>query len=418
MEKHYWFYIDSYVYISINHYDVLLYNPYTGKFLEYRNDIPISSLVKKIRSFNNLQVIRLTETDLSDPQIKRFVDAVRDYFLGDLIDVEFSGGKPVLMLSYLKIQKDVKYLKNRKNRSIGEKLLNYLNEITLYITNECSAGCTGCKEAYRQFLCCGRSKAKKQELELDKTIRFLDWLKGLPSLHLNITGGNIFRYSEWEALIQYLSSWSGSKSFIVHYLNLENMQTTLTHLASLPSSNLVIPVSFPVEDVKLEKAMKVVLSSGMPFSFLFIIQKEEDIKGAELVLEKYPDLSPGIHPFYNGMNLEFFKDNLFIDRDRIEIARPTLKDIYINSVVNSVYFGKLVVFPDGKICAHANSRQLGFLGRESIYNLLMKEMSSCRSWRKVRRNVKPCRNCIFNCLCPPLSNINRVMRKNNLCDIQ
>ncbi len=89
----------------------------------------------------------------------------------------------------------------------------------------------------------------------------------------------------------------------------------------------------------------------------------------------------------------------------------------MREAINSIYFGKLTVLADGRVYADLNAPSLGKLGRDSIYDILFKEMSGGSSWRRLRKNVMPCKGCHYEKLCPPLSNYQKVMGKNNLCHI-
>ena len=139
--KKYWLYIDSYIHISVKKELVLFYNPYTGKMLEYNNEPVILRLVKRLLRPSNLQTILLTDRELGCPVIRDFIESIREYFLGDVIDARHSRGKPVQMPPMLKISKDVKILKKDPQRTIGEDILEYLSDVWLYINDCCHQDC-------------------------------------------------------------------------------------------------------------------------------------------------------------------------------------------------------------------------------------------------------------------------------------
>ena len=51
--------------------------------------------------------------------------------------------------------------------------------------------------------------------------------------------------------------------------------------------------------------------------------------------------------------------------------------------------------------------------KEAVY----KEIRSGNSWRLVRKKIKICQDCLYNQLCPPLSNYEYAIGKNNLCHV-
>jgi pseudo-rSAM protein len=414
MSKRYWFYIDSYIYISVKKGNALLYNPYNGKFLEYSSNQTVLKLISRLQSPRNLRVIPMTEEELSKPAIREFAKEIREYFMGDLVDTEFSEGKPVQMPPLLKIQKDVKYLKKIRGRSVGESLLKYIDEISIHLTNHCKQACHICTGAYRQFFCCCSNKEKKYELDVHHLLQFLEELKGTSPVHLNITGGDTGMYPKLQLLGERLENLNFIQTYLIHYLNLAGPLEGLKYPGT-QNVHIKILISFPVDEDKLNVALKRIKETGVDFTLFFIVEGIDDVKKAEYLLSKHPDKNPALRAYYNGNNLDFFRKNMYIDREKIANARPSLRDIYINESINPLYFGKLTILADGSIYAGVNRPRLGMLGKDSIYDVLIKEMNSGGSWRKIRKNVVPCKSCVFEKLCPPISDYNKAIGKFNLC---
>jgi pseudo-rSAM protein len=414
MQKKYWFYIDTYVHVSLKKESLLLYNSLTGKTLEYPGKQKILNLVKKLQSKKNLQVTVLKENDLKYPEISRFVNDVRRYFMGDLIDASYSKGKPVQMMPIIKIQTDVKYLKKEDGRSVGEDLMRYLNEISLYINNDCEQNCGICSTGFRQFPCCTLGKNKKGELDIMEIERLVGALKGASLINLNILGGNIFKYTKFEEFLFIINPLHGQKTFHSHYLNLIENSSKLK-LLDPNTSFLKILVTFPINKEKLKTALDIVRNTNLKSKFIFVIQSEKEFEKAEAVISILNIENHDFQPFYNGENLPFFKENIFTEKEEIFAAKPKMKDIYTNSTVNTLNFGRLTILNNGHIYANVNASRLGILGKDSIYDVLYKEMYHGKSWRRVRKNVEPCKHCTFEALCPPLSNYNHAIGRNNLC---
>ena len=85
--------------------------------------------------------------------------------------------------------------------------------------------------------------------------------------------------------------------------------------------------------------------------------------------------------------------------------------------MNPLNFGKLFILNNGDIYANLNSTKIGIHGKDSISKVLYRELNKKNSWLQTRKNVEPCTNCVFDVLCPPISNYEYVLRKNNLCHI-
>jgi pseudo-rSAM protein len=416
IEKQYWFYVETYVHISFKKKELLLYNSLTGKALEYSGDQNLLSLIKKLRLPKNLQVIPLKDSDLKDPVISQFVSDVRRYFMGDLINMSFSKGKPAQMMPILKIQKDVKHLKSEASRSVGESMMGYLNEISLYLNNECEHRCGICSKGYKQFPCCtsGKNRSRRRELDTAKIKKLVEELKSTSLININILGGDIFKYSKFEEFLAIINPLQAQKTFYSHYLNIFAGSCKLK-LLDADTSLLDIHITAPIDKEKLKAALDIVKNTNLKPKWIFVVQDEKEFEEAESVISSLHIDDNDFQPFFNGKNLEFFKENIFTDKDEILDANPKMKDIYASSAVNTLNFGRLTILSNGHIHANVNVSRLGILGKDSIYDIVYKEMYRGKSWRRIRKNVEPCKNCTFEALCPPLSNYNYAIGRNNLC---
>ncbi|MBE9468407.1 MAG: hypothetical protein IMY72_08845 [Bacteroidetes bacterium] len=52
-----------------------------------------------------------------------------------------------------------------------------------------------------------------------------------------------------------------------------------------------------------------------------------------------------------------------------------------------------------------------------LYDAVYREMNIGKNWFKLRTNTKPCCNCLYNTLCPPISNYEYALGKYNLCNV-
>ena len=85
--------------------------------------------------------------------------------------------------------------------------------------------------------------------------------------------------------------------------------------------------------------------------------------------------------------------------------------------MNTQTFGKLTIMSDGNIYVNANSPKAGNLGGKAIREIVFDEIYNGESWLKTRMEVSPCAGCLYNFLCPPLSNYEHVIGRNNLCHV-
>jgi pseudo-rSAM protein len=61
-----------------------------------------------------------------------------------------------------------------------------------------------------------------------------------------------------------------------------------------------------------------------------------------------------------------------------------------------------------------NTPVLGNINTISLLELIAKELEQNTAWRKIRNN-KPCNECLFQYLCPSISNYEMTLERENLC---
>ena len=414
MQKKYWFYVDTFVHISIKKNNALLYNSFTGKYFEVKDSPSIISLLKRLKSLNNVGVLSMNETTLKP--VLEFVDQVRNNFMGDLIEVEHSQRKPVQTVPVITIQKGVDHLNKVDGKSAGEDILNYLRLLTLYINDACEQNCSFCSQAYQQFNCCFKGKRENRELSISTIDKVLKTTRNSLEV-LILSGGNILNYSRLEDLIQLLMTSPAKKTLCINYLNLKDNFNRLNLLENLDLLEVEVPVFFPINIEEFEGVHRRIQKMRIKVHFNFVIQTDEEFEAAEQLISANVLEDFGYIPFYNGSNYDLFSENVFINRSDIESNQPSMIDIYRNEIINSNFFGKLSIASDGRIFAALTESSLGNIINDPLKEILVKELVEGKSWRKVRKNVLPCKKCTFQSICPPISNINKLIGKSNLCHI-
>ncbi|MCX6581146.1 MAG: TIGR04150 pseudo-rSAM protein [Candidatus Aminicenantes bacterium] len=414
----YWFYLDNYVHLERLEDRVLLYNSLTGEIREYADNPAVLQLVEKLQAPENLLVVPLGEKELEDPQISAFVREMRSLFMGDLIETSRSSGKPVQMMPMLKLHRDIDKMKTESFRSVGVDVMKYLDNMALYVNGNCTLDCNICASAHKQFLWCNREKSGTQ-LPIDQIRQLFEQLVGSDLCHVHILGGNILTYPGLRELISILAEHRLKRTLYIHYSNLADGRDSLQDLGLIPDSNcqIKIPVTFPVDETKLEKASHILEDCSMPGTFAFALQSEAEFAEAECLISAFSIDPVSFHPFFNGQNLEFFEQAVFVDRQNLSNARPSMKDIHSRQVMNPFLFGNLTVLSNGDIHAGVNDPSLGNLSKDSIYDIVYREVFEGKTWRRTRKEVVPCRDCVFAALCPPLSHYEYALGKNNLCRI-
>ena len=427
----YWFYIDTYVHISIKKDRVLLYNTLNGKRLEYTGTGEIPRLIKKINGGAHLRVIGLRGKDMANPVISGFIEAVKSSFMGDVIAASYSKGKPIQWIPRVTVNNDIPRVKKGQKPSAGENApdyMDYIASISLYINGLCHQGCDCCGNAYKQFLCCTSETAAKdrryppstRELDLDAIKHILTELKSVGSANIDFLGGDIFAYTRFDELLEWLRTCPPDLrcTFYSHYLNAVT-EAGIEHFPLLrrESFTLKIPITFPVHREKLERVAAAAAASNLEHRFLFIVGDEQEFQQARDILSTTGNAIKqySFQPYYNKENMAFFREIVFTGKEDIYAARPSIHEIHTRSLVNSLNFGRLTVLNNGNVYANVNAARLGVLGRDTLQEMVYKELTRGTGWRRTRGKVKPCRGCVFRDLCPPLTNYTHALGKNDLC---
>ncbi len=417
-QKKYWYSIETYIHIAVKKEELLLYNPLNGEILEYtrQNHQPVFNLVSRLLSPKNLLVVPLSRKELVLPVVAAFIADTRRLFMGELIETSFSSGKPVQMMPVLAIKKDAQKLKHDPDRSASEEAMKFLNHISIYLNGACPQNCGICGNGYRQFLCCAKSR---HELSFEALDELLRELSGSTIRRLDILGGDIFSHSRYEAMMEIILRNPAVKTFHVHYLNLANVieakRDSLLLSLSSPSSRLKLMVTFPLDHSKLDSCIETAKRHGNSIEVSFVIQSEKEFAEAEAAIERFGISNSAYQPYFNGENLEFFKENIYSLKEEILESRPQPREIYGNQKINRINFGSLTVTSDRCVYANVNTKRLGRIGTDSVFTMAGKELENGKNWLNIRSQVTPCKSCTFCALCPPINNFSAAIGRYDLC---
>ena len=118
----------------------------------------------------------------------------------------------------------------------------------------------------------------------------------------------------------------------------------------------------------------------------------------------------------NGHNIKFFEENVYLSQEDIVTSVISMREIFRNQKLNANNFGSLYIFPNGEIKANINEATIGVLGENEILDVINNELSKNTAWRRVRSS-EPCKDCVYQYLCPPPSNYEKVINRPNLCNV-
>lgn len=375
----YWFTIEPYVYLGITDCKVLLYNTLDGVSIETET-FEVIELLQELLQKENCGVVLLTEERYNRKVINSFIGELRDKFMGDIIGVSLSKGKPVQLLPLYNFPDKFDIYK-KQSFSPDKNILEHLSEISIHVDSTTN---------------------------LTKLISFLQSIPGKPIFNIV---GNILEIENYGDLLAFFDQHDSPKNILCPY----------THVAHLPPSfenNFVykISVDFPIDLQQWHKSKQVLLHQTLPVVYIFNISSDEDYQQTVQMIDQFHIEEYQLNPIYTGGNIKFFEENVFLDKEDILSTPMSVKDFFSRQSVNIYDFGKINIMPNGDTYANVNHPLLGNIYIHNIYEIIHKELSEGKSWFRIRDQA-PCNKCVYQWLCPSPSNYEIAIGQPNLCHV-
>ena len=409
----YYFYFEYYTYIKITDTGVLLLNTLDNQKI-ISNEKMIITLIEKLLCKKNYVLEIDFDNFYTDALYQSFFDEVRNKYMGDLIDVKLSKGEPVNFYPIPKIEDNIRK-KEKKNTPLDYNFLcNSLFNLNIFLNSVCTYNCSYCNDYCKQFNCCTKFVGNDVYHSIEDTIieELFKYAKFENLKRIHILGGNISLYKDIDKALNYLTDY---KESCYAYFKYNNIQSINKKILSFFDNRISITVDASEID---EKDVSLLINDYHEFEIQIVVSDELQIEKI-LPLTESTSISYKIVPFYNGRNLSFFENHVFMNEEDIFEMQFTIKKIHKNQHMNSFFFGNLTVLPDGNICIDMNSTALGNLKNESIFDILTKALKNEDSlWFKTRNTMTACSDCLFVDLCPPVSSYELVTGKSNPCNVK
>ena len=400
MEKN-WFtlYEDTFLWLKGNF--GLAYNTANKRQFCFVLTKKIEDICNQLLITENLYTVELTDEDLNEDEINQWMQSIIGIQAGYLTyNVEFTK-RPVSLKPILKVQNKKEYYELNHTKGVRGEILQNLYELTFYI----NGSEYGSNEFFMQHVF-----PLKDCLVLDSSI-ILSFIRNSKNSFLSNINliGNLFAYPDYEKFINDISDFSIQST--IHIMvqdlwdNIQKIEEIMwpSHIQFNILADSIFDLSI-LQDISL------------PFSITAFVFLEDDYLQFTNMFEAL-SLGQNIRfiPLYNKQNLSFFESNVFNDKDDLEQIDLSKNEIFMRQSLNIGNFGKLTVMPDGFVYANVNATFLGTI-ENSPYSLVYKEFTERKSWLAIRDQV-PCKDCIYQWLCPSPSNYETVIGIPNLCRI-
>lgn len=398
----------------------MLYNTLNGEQLVYRNRKDIAKLLAKMISKKNLNAVIENKDILEDEGVAAFLKragSMRAINWYDYFKENKNHKKPVSIPPILNLHRDRKKMILDPERNPGEDIKKYLHKINIYINgygrsvhnNPLFIG------GYKQFLF-PYSPGKYIELKAHKIQKLLDQIKEPGAFLITILGGNIFEHSQVEDLTGYLDQLPAKKELGVFYRDINENRLRSIDWEKSKEMSLRVFVEPQFQYKELVTCVELTERFNINTNVQFTVESERDVERLDEIIGLPGGSKFSVKPFYNGNNYHFFKQNVFIETSDLSEPPVKKKDIYARSVMNSNHFGEITILGNGNIYSNINERRIGTMD-QGIREVLLKELHEGKGWFKVRKHLIPCKGCIYNQICPPTSNYEYALSRNDLCTI-
>jgi len=376
----YWFTIEPYIYVGLTNQCTLLYNTLDSVTLESDKE-EVIELLREMLHKDNCGVALLTDERYQNKNINRFIRELREKYMGDIINVALSKGKPVQLLPYFNFPDKLEIYK-KQNFSPLKNDLEKLSEISIHVD-----GTTN----------------------VEKLIPILLTIPGNPTFNII---GNIGEVKSYGEILSFFEQSPSPKNILCFYKNVIMLQPAFEN-----NFTYRISVDFPIDMQQWNHSRQLILNQTLPVEYVFDVSSEEDIQEMEQLIERSRIEKYKINPVYTGENIRFFEDNVFLSKEDILSTSMTIKDFFTRQAMNLYDFGKINIMPNGDVYANLNHPMLGNIYTDSIYDIVYKEVEEGKSWFRIRDQA-PCNNCVYQWLCPPPSNYEIAIGRPNLCHVK
>jgi pseudo-rSAM protein len=348
----YWLYLESYTFIFKGDDKTVLYNTLNSAYIECpSNDLIMYAIDSLFNSEN--YCIKISSEEYNDPEFYNFINIIRESFSGDCIPCNETANKPFIFKPILRLNDNFHKLESEDRIIEGHNILYYLNELSLYITDLCTLQCHHCADYNKQVLFCrkGNASADFPFKELDKILLHLSTSN---IAKINFLGGNIFQYKYMQELINTIGEYRFKSHFFTHieHINKHSVEIIKKILAKKGSFTILIPTI--TTDISLKKYI-----DNENIEYTLMVDSEESLSKAINIVTTNPLAKINIRPFFNGSNMAFFKENVFMDLNDLLSSPISKKSIFRHQVLNENFFGKMIIMPNGETYSNINHNSLG-----------------------------------------------------------
>ncbi|MCR5243742.1 MAG: hypothetical protein K6C37_03245 [Bacteroidales bacterium] len=292
---------------------------------------------------------------------------------------------------------------NRMNTEMmraSREVIKYIRVVTIYMGGECKNNCAGCDNLYKQDHFCttlASSLSKKdREIAISK-------IKGLANLiKINVIFSSVSTSSL--CFVKELSTLGAVMSCFIHWKNL-----TSGFIDELISGEgvIIIKTLIDLSDITTDQLWKVINLQHQyknNLVLVFCVTCEKDFNLLQDYYHHTIKENVEVRYVYKGNGKDHIIKHYLLDDNDLQQITTDNNRIFGNRELNYSLFGELVIFPDGTIHLNQNTEVIGTISDDWV-EMLNNALNKPNPWLMTRNKTKPCSNCIYRDLCPPIRNL-------------
>ncbi len=408
-----WLFFESYVKVVIDG-RMLIYNTLTGEMLE--NDHPeiIRYFTEVTSNFSEPLFSLSNEAFIDEQLLLPFIEALFSLHMIEVIPKSDQGERPFVFIPEIKINKD--FLRGKEVLFTGEDCYEYLHQLNINLVRKLPANNESQRLGRCQHIFFDSFGDSSVALPPTLLRNVVPELKNTNLREISVVLNPIDGHPDLGEIMDVLGGIDAAKRFILDCDDAFRNGEIVRDLGKeMPSSFTVIIPMWQKSRHSGNKIEHLAKSLGERLEVLLFIEGEGDLPRADDILSQVEGLRVNCLPIFNGKNLQFFEDNVFLRKENIFSKVHSFNDIFCNETLNRSAFGRLYIDADGECCGELGRGTLGNIINHNLGQIIYKELCEGESWKRTRKTVSPCSRCIYNLFCPPISNYELVMNRMNLC---
>ena len=125
-----------------------------------------------------------------------------------------------------------------------------------------------------------------------------------------------------------------------------------------------------------------------------------------------------IRPDIRRATKVFLNEFVLLDESELLKSKLTRLDFIRKLSINPIFWGNIFISVNGEIYSNLYGSPIGTI-HDSPMDISLRCIEDNNSlWRACRPSISPCNKCIYRLLCPPISNMEIIYGRYNLCNIK